>query len=108
MPELQEVELDYSYSQGFLESWFDGEKSENVKKQLKEHVVILAAGVSAYREKYLAAKEDLNDLQQKYNQLMATSAQYLDFMRQQREQLDAALTEQQRPFHQRDEDIIET
>jgi len=106
---LNEVEKDYSYSTGLVESWLDfpcakcGVKT--TPAQVKENLSTLIAGISSYREKYLKIQEDYADLQQKYNQLMATSAQYLEFMRQQKQQLDEALIDQQREFHNREDSL---
>jgi chromosome segregation ATPase len=91
---LTEPEQDYAYSQGFLETWL-----KDAPKQVKEHLQVLVDGISAYREKYISIQEDYKQLQDNYNRLTATSAQYLEFMRQQKEQIDQALIDQQRPFH---------
>jgi|SRR6266850_2385208 len=102
--QLTEVEQDYSYSQGFIEEWL-----KDAPKQVQEHLQILAAGLTAYREKYLSIQEDFDKLQQEYNRLMATSAQHLEFMRQQKEQLDEALIREQRVYQKEGtEGMIET
>jgi len=95
---LTEVELDYGYSQGFLETWL-----EKAPAQVKENLTVLVGGISAYREKYLLVQKDFNDLQRRYNELMAQSAQYLQFIQQQKELIDNTLIETQREFHHREE-----
>jgi len=97
---LTEPEQDYSFSQGFLEEWL-----KDAPKQIKDHLATLISGVSGYREKYLASQEDYNKLLVQYNQLIATGAQYLQFIQQQKEQLDEALIREQRAYQK---DGIET
>jgi hypothetical protein len=92
--QLTEVEQDYAFSFGFIEEWL-----KDAPSQVKEHLATLTAGITAYREKYIAIQEDFDRLQQEYNRLMATSAQHLEFMRQQKEQLDEALVREQRAYH---------
>lgn len=90
---LTEVEQDYSFSQGFIEEWL-----KDAPKQVKEHLATLISGIKAYREKYVSVQEDYDKLLVQYNQLMATSAQHLEFMRQQKQQLDEALVREQQAY----------
>jgi hypothetical protein len=92
--QLTEVEQDYSFSQGFIEEWL-----KDSPKQVKEHLATLVSGITAYREKYVTIQEDYDKLLQRYNELTAVSAQHLEFMRQQKEQLDEALVREQRQYH---------
>ena len=92
--QLTVVEQDYSFSQGFIEEWL-----KDAPKQVKEHLAILIEGISSYREKYISIQEDYDKLQKEYNRLMATSAQHLEFMAQQKQQLDEALMREQRAYH---------
>lgn len=105
LKQVTEVEQNYFYSQGFLEEWL-----KNAPIQIKEHLAVVVGGIGAYREKYISIQEDYAKLQTQYNTLMATSAQYLEFMRQQKEQIDQALIDQQREFHQphSDKTLIDT
>jgi len=90
---LSEVEQDYSYSQGFLEEWL-----KDAPKQIKEHLAVLVAGISAYREKYTATQENHQTLLDRYNRLMAESAMHLQFTAQLKQQLDEALIREQRAY----------
>ena|SRR6266850_1120692 len=102
--QLTIVEQDYSFSQGFIEEWL-----KDAPKQVKEHLAILLEGISSYREKYLSIQEDYDRLQVEYNRLMATSAQHLAFMAQQKQQLDEALIREERVYHKEGRDnLIET
>jgi hypothetical protein len=102
--QLTEVEQDYSFSQGFIEEWL-----KDAPQQVKEHLATLVSGIIAYREKYVAIQEDYDKLLQRYNDLTAVSAQHLEFMRQQKEQLDQALIENQRGYHFKpDTEFIQT
>lgn len=102
--QITEVEQDYSFSQGFIEEWL-----KDSPKQVKEHLAILIAGIAAYREKYIAIQEDYTKLLDQYNRLMATSAQHLEFMSQQKLQLDEALTREQAAYRTKGtEPFIET
>jgi hypothetical protein len=98
---LHEVESDFAYSKGFLESWVDGEKDEDVKKHLKENLTKVVAGMSWYRENYVSIQEQLAHLRNQYNALTATSAQYLQMIQQQKEMIDQQLVETQKEFHGR-------
>jgi hypothetical protein len=98
---LTDAEKDYAYSQGVLEGWLEKLEPPKVKKELTEHLSILIAASSSYREKYLSIQEDYDRLLKQYNMLMGTSAQYLEVMQQQKEQIDQQLIEQQREFHTR-------
>src|SRR5712664_4923930 len=101
---LTAVEQDYSFSQGFIEEWL-----KDAPKQVKEHLAILLEGISSYREKYLSIQEDFDKLQREYNRLMATSAQQLAFMSQQKQQLDEALIREQRAYQEKGtEHLIDT
>jgi hypothetical protein len=97
---LTEAERDYAYSEGLLQAWLD-KTPEPARKQLLEHLQIMAGAISAYREKYIGIQADYERLQTLYNNLMAASAQYLQVMQQQKEQIDQQLIEQQREFHTR-------
>jgi hypothetical protein len=103
---LTDAEKDYAYSQGVLEGWLD-KQPEPARKQLLEHLTTLNNAVSAYREKYLSIQTDYDRLQIMYNQLMAASAQYLETMSQQKQQLDEFLIDQQREFHTRPTGVID-
>jgi hypothetical protein len=103
--QLTVVEQDYAYSEGLIKGWVDGvfegvlkNAPDNVKKQVKENLDILIEGISSYREKYVSIQEDYDRLQSEYNRLMATSAQHLEFMAQQKQQLDEALIREQRAY----------
>lgn len=100
---LTAVEQDYSFSQGFIEEWL-----KDAPTQVKEHLQTLAAGITAYREKYVSAQEDYDKLLQQYNQLMATSAQHLQFSQQLKQQLDEALIREQRTYQISGSELIET
>lgn len=91
-------EQDIAYSKGFLETWLKGDPK--TPPQILEHLKVVSEGLIYYREQYIDAKEDLQDLQEKYNSLVAVSAQHLEFMRVQKEQLDQALMDSQREYHQ--------
>lgn len=103
MKKLTEVEQDYSYSLGFLEQWL-----KDAPKQVLEQLAVLASGIKAYREKYVSIQEDHDNLLARYNTLTAQSAQYLQFIQNQKELLDQALIDSQREFHQKDRTEIDT
>lgn len=104
MKQLTAVEQDYSFSQGFIEEWL-----KDAPKQVKEHLAILIEGISSYREKYVSIQEDYTKLQGEYNRLMATSAQHLEFMSQQKLQLDEALIREQSAYREKGtENLIDT
>jgi hypothetical protein len=107
---LTETEKDYQYSQGFLERWVElGQTSKPpLPKQIGEHLKVLADGLKAYREKYVAIQEDFDRLNDLYSRLVGLSAQYLETIRFQKEQIDQTLIEQQREFHTRQTPLIET
>jgi hypothetical protein len=90
---LTEVEQDYSFSRGFIEEWL-----KDAPKQVKEHLQILVAGISAYREKYVAAQEDYQRLLADYNRLMAEGARHLQIVQTLQQQLDESLTREQRVY----------
>jgi hypothetical protein len=98
MPELTEVQQDFAYAEGFLESWLKGEPK--TPPQVLEHLKILADGVKHYRDLLGRVQEDYRELERKYNALTAQSAQYLQFISQQKELLDQTLIDQQREFHE--------
>lgn len=99
--QLTNAELDYQYSQGFLERWLEI-ITPAPPKQIKEHLDVLVGGIKAYREKYISIQEDYNKLNELYIKLAGLSAQYLETMKQQREQIDQELMEQQREFHHKE------
>lgn len=99
--QLTNAELDYQYSQGFLERWLEI-ITPAPPKQIKEHLDVLVGGIKAYREKYISIQEDYNKLNELYIKLAGLSAQYLETMKQQREQIDQELIEQQREFHHKE------
>lgn len=92
---LTNAEEDYGFSEGFLREWL-----KNAPKQVVDHLDTLIAGISAYREKYLTAQEVNKDTQDRYNQLTVLSAQYLQQIQQQKQQIDQLLVESQKDFHQ--------
>jgi hypothetical protein len=98
---LSEVEQDYAFSQGFIEEWL-----KNAPSQVKEHLAIFVSGLQAYREKFLSIQEDYDSLLLKYNQLTATSAQYLQFIQTQKQQLDEALIREQQAYHKDGKEIL--
>lgn len=99
--QLTDAERDYQYSQGFLEHWLEI-TTPTPPKQIKEHLDVLVGGIKAYREKYISIQEDYNKLNELYTKLAGLSAQYLDTMKQQRDQLDQELIEQQREFYHKE------
>jgi hypothetical protein len=96
---LAEVEKDFAYSQGFLETWVDGENPQ-VRAHLKEHLDKVVAGMTWYRENYKTLQEDLTNLRGQHNALTVTSAQYLQVIQQQKELIDQQLIDSQKEFHQ--------
>src|SRR5579863_6304293 len=98
METITEVEKDFAYSQGFLETWVDGEK-EPVKTHLKEHLVNIVRGMTFYREKFLTSDEDLTTLRGQLNALTTTAAQYLQVIQQQKEMIEEQLIDSQREIH---------
>lgn len=107
--QLTVAEQDYSFSLGFIEQWLKGAKNPPTPSQVMEHLTILSEGIATYREKYIAVQEDYDKLQGEYNRLMATSAQHLEFMSQQKQQLDEALIREQRAYQEKGtENLIDT
>jgi hypothetical protein len=100
--QVNDKEMDIAYAGSFLQEWARGEK-ETVKLQLADNVETLVNGVTYYREKYFTAKEDYQTLLDKYNQLTALSAGYLNLMNQQKQQIDQFLIEGQRDLHHGEE-----
>lgn len=88
--EYSEKEQDFSYSQGFLESWL-----EKSPAQVRQHLEVLTGGIIYYRVKLNNLRYDHEKLQALYSSLMAQSAQYLAHIQQQREALDQ-IAEQQK------------
>jgi len=101
--EVNDKEMDIAYAGSFLQEWAYGEKEPTVKLQLVDNVEVLVNGVTYYREKYFVAKEDYQNLLDKYNQLTALSAGYLNLMNQQKQQIDQFLIEGQRDLHKTEE-----
>lgn len=93
---LTEAEKDYTFSLGFLQEWL-----KDAPAAVKEQLATLASGVTAYREKYVSIQEDFDKLNAQHNQLLQSSAQFLEFMRQQKERIDQteALIEEQKGDH---------
>jgi chromosome segregation ATPase len=99
---MLEVEKNFAYAEGFVENYLKLQKSP---VQVLEQLRTLTEGVQYYRDKVSQAEEDLNKLQTLYNSLTAQSAQYLEFMRQQKETIDQHLIDTQRDLH--DENNLE-
>jgi dsDNA-binding SOS-regulon protein len=89
---------DISFATGFIEEWL-----KNAPAQVKEHLRVLADGVTLYREMYGNAKDDYDSLLDRYNQLTALSANYLQMIKEQREQMNSLLADGQREFHKAEE-----
>ncbi len=96
--QLSNEELDLSYAIGFVEAW-----NEKAPEQVKQNFKLVTDGVKLYRDKYVAAQQDVIDLRQKYNDLTALSANYLAVIQQLRQQIDGLLIETQREFHHKEE-----
>jgi hypothetical protein len=94
MEPLSEQELDVAMARGFLEEWL---KNENVV--VLDNLKVLADGVAFYRQKYLEQQSDYAILQDHYNRLTAQSAQYLQYIQSQKEQMDQLLIDNQRGLH---------
>jgi trans-aconitate methyltransferase len=105
MTTLAEVEKDFAYSQGFLETWVETETNPVVKNHLKEHLENVLKGFTFYREKFTTTADALEILRGHHNTLTATSAQYLQVIQQQKELIDQQLVDSQKEFHQK---FIET
>jgi hypothetical protein len=97
---LNEEELDYGYSEGFLKTWL-----QKAHPQVREHLDILVSGIAYYRKKLAAAEQDLLATNARYNALTVQTATYLEFMSQQRELLDQTLIDNQREFHKQEPQI---
>lgn len=94
--QLNEAELDYGYSEGFLREWL-----KDAPAQVKEHLTIMANGISYYREKYVSAQEEYTRLNDVYAKVSAQSLEVLKIMQQQTDRINETerLIEEQRDQH---------
>src|SRR5271166_4506199 len=89
--ELTEKEKDIAYAQGFLGGWTPKEGP------VREWLAVLIGGVDYYREKCAAINEDYLGLLERFNQLTAMSAGYLQLVGQQKELIDQQTTQAAAP-----------
>jgi hypothetical protein len=102
LKELTSVDQDAAFAKGILEGWLSGKLPPVAPPQILAYLKDLTDGLDSYRERYLVVQEDYSTLLERYNALTVQAAQYLEFSRQQKEQLDEYLLEGQREFHQKE------
>lgn len=97
--QLTDQDKKIAYSDGFLEIWLIDNK---VPVEVMEQFKILASGVERYRDLATALEEDLVKLRDNYNQLTVVSAQYLQFINEQKGMIDQYAAKESK-----DENIVE-
>lgn len=92
--ELTESQLNFSYSQGFLEEWL-----RPAPAGVREHLETLVGAITFYKDRASLLEQDNTKLRNDYNNLAAQSAQYLQLIQQQKEMIDQHLIDGQRDLH---------
>jgi len=100
---LDDKAKDAAFSLSLIQAWFGGKTGlpDAVTVSLKDHFTAVSVGLDYWRAMYYEAMDQLQQSNDRYNELTAMSANMLQKIQTLEDQNEELLKDQQREFHAR-------